>query len=665
VALGEGSLTDDAWLQGGGKVGALMRAHDWSGSPLGPPAGWPQSLRTVVGLMLGSEFPMFVAWGDELGFLYNDAYAEILGAKHPAALGARFHDIWAEIWTDIWPLIEAAMAGQASYREDLPLLMNRHGFDEQTWFTFSYSPVRDESGAVAGMFCAVVETTQRVRTEQAQAFLAHFDDQLRDVASADQILSQSAELIARHLAADRVHWARVDTAADAFEVRHEWVRDGVPSLVGRHRLSDFGEALIAQMAAGATVAVVDALHDRPASPEAVEAEFGAAVRGVLAVPLIRGGVWQSALCAHTLTPRPWREDEREFIRDVGERAWTRVQRALAEAQVRESEVRLRALVNATSNVLYRMSPDWREMRQLDGRGFLSDTDSPSIAWMEAYLLPEDRPAIQAVIDRAVRDKAPFQVEHRVRQADGSIGWTFSRAIPILDEAGEIVEWFGAASDVTVRRAAEEHLRLMVNELNHRVKNSLATVQAIAAQTLRKGEIPEETREALVSRLVALAAAHDVLTARRWSGANLRELAEQAAAPYARLDGAAPFDLEGPEVSLPPKTAIALALAFHELATNAGKYGALSTPAGRVRLTWSVSEAEGERRLHLEWRETGGPPVEPPKRRGFGTRLIERGLGSELQGTVRLEYRPDGLVCTVEAHLPDGGEEAWEAEPAFA
>jgi PAS domain-containing protein len=105
---------------------------------------------------------MFVAWGPALGFLYNDPYAEILGAKHPAALGARFHDIWSEIWPDILPLIDIGMSGEASYRQDLPLLMNRRVFDEQTWFTFSYSPVRDESGSVAGMFCAVQETTDRV-----------------------------------------------------------------------------------------------------------------------------------------------------------------------------------------------------------------------------------------------------------------------------------------------------------------------------------------------------------------------------------------------------------------------------------------------------------------------------------------------------------------------
>jgi signal transduction histidine kinase/ActR/RegA family two-component response regulator len=150
------------FLAGHSHMGELMRSHNWSTSPLGPPESWPPSLRAVVGLMLQSRFPMFVAWGKDLGFLYNDPYSEVLGAKHPRALGRRFYDIWSEIWSDISPLIDAAMAGQATYREDLPLLMNRKGYDEQTWFTFSYSPVRDESGDVVGMFCACTETTQKV-----------------------------------------------------------------------------------------------------------------------------------------------------------------------------------------------------------------------------------------------------------------------------------------------------------------------------------------------------------------------------------------------------------------------------------------------------------------------------------------------------------------------
>lgn len=155
-----------AFLLGGGQTGALMRSNDWSGSPLGRPESWPQSLRSIVNLLLNSQFPMFVAWGPELGFLYNDAYAEILGAKHPAAMGRRFQDVWSEIWDNIYPSIEQAMHGNATYHENLPLVMDRKGYDEQTWFTFSYSPVRDESGEVMGMFCAVTETTDQVLAER-------------------------------------------------------------------------------------------------------------------------------------------------------------------------------------------------------------------------------------------------------------------------------------------------------------------------------------------------------------------------------------------------------------------------------------------------------------------------------------------------------------------
>jgi signal transduction histidine kinase/ActR/RegA family two-component response regulator len=155
-----------AFLSGGGDVGALMRAHDWSRSPLGDPSTWPQALRTVVSLMLGSAFPMFCAWGKEQTFLYNEAYVPVLGDKHPAAMGAPFREIWSEIWADIGPIGERALQGEGTYWEKLPLLMNRHGYDEQTWFTFSYSPVRDDDGAIAGVYCACVEVTGQVLAER-------------------------------------------------------------------------------------------------------------------------------------------------------------------------------------------------------------------------------------------------------------------------------------------------------------------------------------------------------------------------------------------------------------------------------------------------------------------------------------------------------------------
>ena len=202
---------------GGGNAGALMRAHDWSDSPLGPPERWPQSLRTVVSLLLQSQFPMFVAWGPDLGFLYNDPYTEILGAKHPRALGRRFYDIWSEIWPDISPLIDAAMAGHATYHEDLPLLMNRKGYDEQTWFTFSYSPVRDDSGNVAGIFCACFETTQKVLVERA---MRESEGRLRELN--ETLECRVTEAIAeRNILADIVE--RTNAFVQVMDLEYRWL----------------------------------------------------------------------------------------------------------------------------------------------------------------------------------------------------------------------------------------------------------------------------------------------------------------------------------------------------------------------------------------------------------------------------------------------------------
>jgi PAS domain S-box-containing protein len=167
------------FLADGGAMGARIRDYDWSASPLGPPAGWPQSLKTAVGIMLSSKFPMFTAWGPELVFLYNDSYADVLGDKHPSALGSAFRDVWSEIWRDVGPLADRAMAGEATYWERFPLVMERKGFREDTWFTFSYSPLRGDDGAVAGMFCACVETTD---THLAEVALRESEERFRLIA---------------------------------------------------------------------------------------------------------------------------------------------------------------------------------------------------------------------------------------------------------------------------------------------------------------------------------------------------------------------------------------------------------------------------------------------------------------------------------------------------
>lgn len=312
--------------------------------------------------------------------------------------------------------------------------------------------------------------------------------------------------------------------------------------------------------------------------------------------------------------------------------------------LRASEERFRAYVTASSDVVYRMSPDWSEMRFLDGKDFMPDTDSPSESWLARYIAPDDQARVLAAIREAIRTQSRFELEHRVIQVDGSLGWTHSRAIPIRGPGGEIVEWFGAARDVTARKRAEETQRLLVGELNHRVKNSLASVQAIVQYTLRHTKDPQEFAESFAGRIQSLARVHNLLTETTWRGADLRDLIRDqlllGSVDETRVTAS------GPPVHLESQMTLHMALVLHELGTNAHKYGALSKPSGRVSIRWRVEGGS----IRLRWEERGGPPASSPTRRGFGTRLIEQSLKSE-GGSARMTIETGGVLWEIALPLP--------------
>lgn len=211
----------------------------------------------------------------------------------------------------------------------------------------------------------------------------------------------------------------------------------------------------------------------------------------------------------------------------------------------------------------------------------------------------------------------------------------------------------ALAEVEERRLAEDRQRLLLNELNHRVKNTLASVQSIARQTLMGAESVEAFRSAFEARLMALSQTHNLLTAQNWQGASLFDILAAELRPHGggRQGGGARFTLLGDQdVKLKPKAAVALGMAIHELATNALKYGALSVPNGHVTLKLHLQGREPDRRLVIEWIESGGPEVAKPARKGFGSRLLERGLAGELAGRVRLDYHPAGVSCRMELPL---------------
>jgi two-component sensor histidine kinase/integral membrane sensor domain MASE1 len=200
----------------------------------------------------------------------------------------------------------------------------------------------------------------------------------------------------------------------------------------------------------------------------------------------------------------------------------------------------------------------------------------------------------------------------------------------------------AQREIAERRRAEAHQRLLMNELNHRVKNTLATVQSMGAQTLRSGRSLAEAREALVSRIMALSAAHNLLTAERWGSADLEDVVRMAVAPFDEPAGTR-FEIAGPGLRLPPPSALGLAMALHELGANAARYGALGESGGSVTVTWS---RRGDGLVEFVWSEAGGPEVSAPLRRGFGSRLIQEGLSRELRGEVRMDFLPEGLRCVL-------------------
>lgn len=198
-------------------------------------------------------------------------------------------------------------------------------------------------------------------------------------------------------------------------------------------------------------------------------------------------------------------------------------------------------------------------------------------------------------------------------------------------------------DVSLRKAAEDHQTLLIHELNHRVKNTLATVQSIARQTLKSTGDPAAFCEAFTARLVALSQSHDVLTRNDWIGATLSEVLLEQLRPYQNGRGAR-FELSGPPVSLTPRVALALGMVFGELSTNAARYGALSNDKGRLLVEWRWLDEPGKPTLSITWREVDGPPVAPPNQHGFGERLIQRSLSHELGGSAVLTYTAEGLIC---------------------
>lgn len=264
-----------------------------------------------------------------------------------------------------------------------------------------------------------------------------------------------------------------------------------------------------------------------------------------------------------------------------------------------------------------------------------------------YVHPEDRAFWQRQVMTSAKTMRPYRFDARALGADGVVRWVRSLGHPRRRRDGAIV-WDGVILDVTETKKAEQRQDLLVQELSHRVKNTLAVVSSIARRTMMQTGSMDEFAAAFDGRLQALARAHTLLTRTRWEGSNLREVVEEALAPFRRGQGVT-FQIEGPDRAVEPRVAITLTLILHELATNAAKYGALTVPEGKVSIRWRI---EDDSRLELVWKETGGPSPRATISPGFGTTLITRSISHELGGEADLTFPPDGAECRMSVPLED-------------
>jgi PAS domain S-box-containing protein len=760
------------WPQGEGAMGERIRNHDWSATPLGPIDTWPQSLRTLVDLMLGSRQPVYIAWGPALTSLYNDSYVPILGIKHPDALGKAYKELFAEIWDEYRPIVEATMGGEAQHFADRPVALSGRPGRPMSWFTFSWTPVCDEAGTVAGFYCAATETTDRIQSDGAlresnetalreseMRYHALFQSLGQGFCILQLILDENEKPVdyryieingvfeeqtgirnalgrtIRELVPDiELFWFDIYgkvalTGKPMRFVNHapsmgRWFdvyafRIGEPherqvavlfnDITDRKRAEEAlrdSEARLRQVQEAARIGSFefDRLSGRAtASLEYLElyglpddraesfsyeewialvhpddrARVESETRSAVADPARFQLDYEFRISRADTGKTRWitartkllRDASGRFVRSLGAQ-WDVTSEKNVEAALRKSEERYRSFIAHSSEGIWLLefSPpldtslpteEQIDLAYRNGR-FVDCNDAMARMYGLAraedligktldFPLPASDPEARAYLAGIIHSGYSITNLESVEQdADGSQKHFANSMIGVVED-GQLKRLWGIQRDITDQKKAEEQRTLLINELNHRVKNTLATVQSIASQTLRNAPTAQEAKKALEERLIALSRAHDVLTRESWEGAELREIVAQALAPYSG-QGEDRLHLKGPELRLSPRMALALAMALQELATNAVKYGALSNSQGEVEIAWEVEQAGSSSRLHLRWEESGGPLVHAPVRKGFGSRLIERSLAHDLNGTAQIEFRPEGVVCTVDAPL---------------
>jgi PAS domain S-box-containing protein len=784
-----------------------IREHDWAETSLGPIEDWPDRLKGAVDLVLASNQAMFVAAGRELLLIYNDGYIVFLPGKHPQALGSPFRKTFSEIVDAMEPMLERTLAGQQEVMLDVHFIMPWRSEQPDGWFTATWTPMRDNAGAISGFIAAIAETTDRARAQavlrenerklhQNEARLAAQNDAFRAAMNGEP-LNVSLGILIRTIVAQADGSPRC-----AFYIRNE--NGGLRHVVGMsdvyaEQVDDFkispeslacglavatGEPVITpdvleeprwrpwtwlarehgfrgcwsfpvETASGKLVGSFAMYFSEPRKPSKRDLELAAGLTQAAAILISRDqesgerahaesalresehrlrialeagrmGIWSFDLRTGEqewsdgqfeifgLTPGnppPTREEflklvhpedvhlvefsdndtrpegtslDSEFrivrpggeVRTVAAHSIARfgadgrpveligvnydvTDRRSQEEALRRVEERLREFGEASSDVLWirdaetlqweYLSPAFEKIYGISRQDALRGNNFHS--WQD-FILPEDRENAFSAIKR-VREGKRAAFEFRIRRPnDGQIRWLRNTDFPMRNAQGKVERIGGVGHDITALKAADEHQKFLAAELQHRVRNTLGVVRSIARRTADTSHTVEGYATHLDGRLNAFARVQAAMTNNPGAGLNLETMILDELAAHAAREGEQ-VHVEGPPVRLAMKAAETLGLAFHEMATNAVKHGALVTALGRVRVVWRIENVGVVPHLIIAWKESG-PPVPPgePRRRGFGTELLERTLAYELKADVNLLFEPDGLFITILLPISD-------------
>jgi PAS domain S-box-containing protein len=576
----------------------------------------------------------------------NAAFERLVGLHRNAIVGRRVSELAPDryrVWVKTYGRMVDTPADERERFDDYRPKVDR--WKEATAFPFG-----------GGDRFAVLynDVTARKRREANETFLAELLDDFIRLGTADEIMRTVGAKIGAFLGVTGCHFSDIDDEAGTGVISHDWRVEGLPSVAdGKvYRIADFfSEEVCRALRAGEAIVVEDALSD-PRAGAGPTAVLG--IRAYITAPFITDGRWRFMLSVSNLTPRAWREDEIGLVRELAARIWRRLKRARAEAALRDSEERFRQFAEASTDVIWILNA---QSQQLEYRSPIFERvfgetrdnalgDDDLKVWLE-LVVPEDRERALASIARVLSGERVTSEYRFKRPADGEIRWLRSAGFPLLDGAGRVQRIGGICRDITGEKATAERMEVMVAELQHRTRNLMAVVQSIIVQTLAASEDLDAFKARIDERLIALSRVQSLLSRSEQEPITIGALVRIELDALGRNVLLDRVEVSGPEVRIRNSTVQILALALHELATNARKYGALSTDQGRLRIEWHVEQWRGDPCLQLSWIEERAVCVAIKRdRRGYGRELIERALPYSLNAETRYELDEAGLQCTI-------------------